>query len=242
MQAPCLPDDPLQREDLPPLIVGPMLDLYRTHLKQIALIDEDFPSLSGIKITQCVCIGLGNITRHFSHLEFGDHVACLGKRNDSLLQLAALSIFLELLAKSHPVENVYFQDPSFTDYEKSFLSGLGYKVVDDPEAFNLVNSTTFLFAPVVDDVVWAKALEHASPALYIGKCVDLTLTEVSYIELGYGFEERETMLKTLPRFRKETVALEIPFCKKYCMGSSGSARMLLPKGNASNGSEEEERQ
>lgn len=238
MRAPYLPNVSLQREDLSPGDVPAMLLSYIKHLKEADLIDEDFPSLPGVKITQCVCLGLGNITRPFRHLKSEDHAAGLGQRNDSLLQLAALYIILELLAETHDVENVYFQDPDFTDFEKSFLRGQGYKVVDDPEAFNLVHSTTFLFAPVVADFVWAQALEHASPALYIGNRVDSAIKSVSNSDLSYGPEEKKAMLMSLRRFREETVALEIPFCKKYWLGS-GSARMLRPEEKTSSGSEEE---
>ena len=221
---------------MPPQIVSAKLQSYIKHLKNIALIDKkDFTLPGGIKITQCVCLGLGNFTRPFKHLKSGDHAASLGPRNDALLQLAALSIILELLARTHPVENVYFQDPEFTDFEIRFLRGLGYTVLKDPEAFSLVGSTTFLFAPVVCSDVWVKALEHASPAFYIGNCVDLTMTNIAEDCLGYSAEEIEAALETLYRFKKETVAREIPFCDKYWMGGDGSARVLLPKGKASSG-------
>ena len=238
MRASCLPNVSTQREDLPPWDVPAMLLSYIEYLKALALIDRYFPSLPGVKITQCVCIGLGNITRPFRHLESVGHAAGLGKRNDSLLQLAALYIILELLAETHAVENVYFQDPNFTDFEESFLRGQGYNIVYDPEAFNLVDSTTFLFAPVVAGFIGAKALEHASPALYIGNCINSTMKSVSDPDLSYDPEERKLILKALRRFRKETVALDIPFCKQYWLGS-GSARMLLPEEETSSGSEEE---
>lgn len=237
MQAPYHLNVSMTTRDLPRHIVPKVLHSYITHLKDIALIDEkDFSSLpGGVKITQCVCLGLGNFTRPFKYLKSGDHAACLGPRNDSLLQLAALSIILEVLAKKHPVENVYFQDPKFTDFEVQFLRGLGYRVIEDPQAFSLVDSTTFLFAPVVCYDVWLKALEHASPALYIGNCVDLTMTKIAEDGLDYSAEEIEAALETLYRFKKESVAWEVPFCSKYWMGEEGSARVLLPKGKASTG-------
>ena len=214
-----------------------MLQTYITHLKSSGLLDEqDFSSLTGIKITQCVCIGLGNFTRPFKHEKSTDHAACLGPRNDSLLQLAALYIVLEFLAKEHSIENIYFQDPAFTDFEKWFLHGLGYSVIDDPEAFGLVGSTTFLFAPVNIYDVWVQALERESPAFFIGNCVDMTIANFSgpRHHAEYGFEDREAMLEIFRRFRKETIVRRIPFCKKYWLGL-GDARVLLPKGKTSIG-------
>ena len=232
MQASYSPYVAMMTEELPPQIVPAKLQSYKKHLKDIALIDEkDFSSLpGGVKITQCVCLGLGNFTRPFKHLKSGDHAACLGPRNDSLLQLAALSIILELLAKTHPVKNVYFQDPDFTEFEICFLRGFGYKVVEDPEAFSLVGSTTFLFAPVVCYDVWVKAVERASPAFYVGNCVDLTMTNIAEDGLSCSAEEAEAALETLYRFKKETLAWDVPFCNKYWMGEEGSARILLPRG------------
>lgn len=236
MQAPYLPDVSMQREDLPPHVVPAMLQSYTRHLKEAALFDEkDFSSLPGIEITRCVCIGLGNFTRPFSHLKSGDHAAGLGPRNDSLLQLAALSVMLELLARRHSVAKVYFQDPRFTGFEKGFLRGLGYGVVDDPEAFGLVDSNTFLFAPVVGADVLVRALEHQSPALHVGNCVEWIIAGISDQDVDTRSEDWKA---TFCRFRNETIAREMRFCKKYWMGMDGSARVLLPKGKNNIGGEE----
>lgn len=214
-----------------------MLQSYITHLKSSGLFDEKyFSSLPGIEITRCVCIGLGNFTNPSKDEKSKDHAACLGPRNDSLLQLAALYIILGFLAKEHSIENVYFQEPKFTDFEIWFLRGLGYIILEDPEAFSLVNSATFLFAPVNRYDVWVEALEHESPAFFIGNCVDWTIENISRLQPlnDYGFEAREAMLETFRRFRKETVVRGIPVCKKYWLGY-GEARVLLPKEKTSIG-------
>ena len=110
------------------------------------------------------------------------------------------------------------------------MRGLGYSVVDDPEAFSLVGSTTLLFAPVNRYDVWVEALERESPAFFIGNGVDGTIANFTgpQYHADYGFEDREAMLETFRRFKKETIVRYIPFCKKYWMGY-GEARVLLPK-------------
>lgn len=240
MQNPHQPDLSLQRDDLPPHALPALLQSYTHHLKSAALFDAaDFAPPPGVRITRCVCLGLGNFTRPFARLQSGDHAAALGPRNDAMLQLAALSVMLELLARTtaHPVEQVYCQDPHFTAAEKEFLQqGLGYGVVEDPEAFGLVDAATFLFAPVVGADVLVRAVERKSPALFVGNCVEWIIAAMSdfpVVEGGSGDEEKAVFC----RFRDETVVREMRFCKKYWMGVDGSARVLLPKGKTDVGSE-----
>ncbi|KAL9133775.1 MAG: hypothetical protein Q9175_005047 [Cornicularia normoerica] len=68
----------------------------------------------------------------------------------------------------HDIRDVVFQDPSFRPVEIQFLDSLGYTVLDDPDAFDMMSPSTFLFAPYCPDIVTYKALKSSFPALYIG--------------------------------------------------------------------------
>lgn len=67
---------------------------------------------------------------------------------------------------------MYFQDPTFNDMDKSFLEGLGYTVLERPDATNRVDEDTFLFAPHLDFKNIATALTIAHPSLYMGSTLE----------------------------------------------------------------------
>ena len=70
------------------------------------------------------------------------------------------------------MEHVYLQDPTFNDLDTEFLGELGYTILKTPDALNKMTSTTFLFAPHLETVVVAEALECASPSVYIGNILE----------------------------------------------------------------------
>lgn len=112
------------------------------------------------KIIKCVCLGLGSLTR----------MRPLGRKS-SMAQLVALEFFLDILRRHDheiPLSLIYFQDPAFNDIDRTYLSSLGYSVIDSPASDDVVTEDTFLFAPFNPwDVVFA-TLNHAFPALMIG--------------------------------------------------------------------------
>ena len=75
---------------------------------------------------------------------------------------------------------ITFQDPIFNAADEVFLTTylptlftsatvtVTVTVVKDPEAFSLVDSGTFLFAPHLECGVFARALEGSKPVLCIG--------------------------------------------------------------------------
>lgn len=100
-------------------------------------------------------------TRLEADTDFGEFVA-------PLHQLAVLTVLMPVLRTKHDIPNVYFQDPNFQPVAIQFLESLGYTVLDDPEAFDMMSPSTFLFAPYCPEDVNYRALESSFPALYIG--------------------------------------------------------------------------
>ena len=52
--------------------------------------------------------------------------------------------------------------------DKSFLTSLGYTVLEDPEAFSRIDEKTFVFAPHLEVAQAATSLEERNPAVYVG--------------------------------------------------------------------------
>lgn len=123
-----------------------------------------FPS---IEITQCVCIALGAFARSLlpdQDCIYGTPVEI----DSSMRQLVALTKMLELLKTAHAITDIYIQDPLFNDVETAFLTQLGYKVLQDPQAEGKITNSTFLFAPHCEHKVATQHLLKGFPALYLG--------------------------------------------------------------------------
>ncbi len=110
-------------------------------------------------LTQCICLGLGPFATNLPHSTHS---------NISLHQLAVLTTILGNLKDKHCIQQVYFQDPDFSDADKMFLQSLGYTVLENPAACEKMSTGTFLFAPFLPDYVAAGALTVAFPGLYMG--------------------------------------------------------------------------
>lgn len=123
-----------------------------------------FPS---IEITQCVCIALGAFARPTLPEKDGKPGTPV-EANSSLRQLVALTKMLELLKTTHTITDVYIQDPLFNDVETAFLTRLGYQVLQDPQAKDIITNSTFLFAPHCEHKVQTQHLLKGFPALYVG--------------------------------------------------------------------------
>lgn len=125
--------------------------LSRTFEQTILLLDNT-------TITQCICLGLGSMTA--------------GSESSSY-ELAALTSMLEILGKNHDIQDVIFQDPIFNPLDRAVLQSLGYAVVETPDAFSRLGGTTFLFAPHLECLHLATALETATPSLSVGSDLDM---------------------------------------------------------------------
>ena len=112
-----------------------------------------------------VCLGLNNFTRQLI-----SEAVYAGEGTASMHQLVFLIKLLELLRGQNSIldPDVYFQDPVFTIRETEFLTSLGYSVVSDPQAFNVVDGETLVFAPRFPHDLIPRFLAVALPAAYIG--------------------------------------------------------------------------
>ena len=117
------------------------------------LLKEIFVSSKHLRLTTCVCLGLGSLS---------------AGRDSSKHELAALISILDLLGNTHTITKVVFQDPAFNDVDKTFLDKLGYSVVSTPLGFESIDQNTFCFAPHLENEIFAVALQNALPALCIG--------------------------------------------------------------------------
>ncbi|KAK2782344.1 hypothetical protein FQN53_009778 [Emmonsiellopsis sp. PD_33] len=120
------------------------------------------------QIDNCVCVGLGSP----SGLLRGGWV---DRRVVSLYQLAALATILEYFAHedtpSRPIQQCYAQDPVFNTLDKQLLESIGILVVQDPEAFSLVNERTFLYSPGAERSHLTEILA-SDPTLFFGGPLD----------------------------------------------------------------------
>lgn len=64
-------------------------------------------------------------------------------------------------------ENVYAQDPAFNELDRALLSSLDIRVVEHPQAFDLIGASTFVFAPHCERLFFYPGLEGKDPAMVI---------------------------------------------------------------------------
>ncbi|KAL8717800.1 MAG: hypothetical protein Q9225_004997 [Loekoesia sp. 1 TL-2023] len=139
------------------------------------LLQNDLPTSRRFQntIDRCIVLGLGSLSN--------------GRRSSwwELVFLQTILDFLSLpssspiISKNPPPDKqftIYIQDPVFNDLDSAFLKSLGYTVLSDPEAFDHITQSTFLFAPHLEVDVFVKALGRAKPRLCvgtdIGECLD----------------------------------------------------------------------
>lgn len=111
----------------------------------------------------------------------------------------------------HTFTNVVFQDPAFTEIDRIFIGSLGYDVVSTPAAFDSIWETTFLFAPHLENTVFATALKNAHPALCIGNsdvkiddCLRSSTAWVAGIGEVLGTYALAMQTKPMPDFDRDT--------------------------------------
>ncbi len=129
-----------------------------------------------VVMTQCVCIALGTFARPIL-LEEDCMYGTSDEANSSMRQLVALVKMLEMLKKTHAITDVYFQEPLFNGVEIAFLTHLGYKVLQDPEAKDKITNSTFLFAPHCEHSVATQHLQKCFPAFYVGNDPEYILSK-----------------------------------------------------------------
>ena len=144
-------------------------------LKNLETLLKDQVLVSDIRVTNCVCLGLGSLTGGYD-------------TENSFYELAALVSILEILGqhvtghfwsdlesslkdtaqKSNEIKQVYMQDPVFNSLDEAFLRSLGYTIVPTPEGFEKIDETTFLFAPHLEWPIYLMALQKEPYSLCIG--------------------------------------------------------------------------
>lgn len=91
-------------------------------------------------------------------------------RRASATQLAALQMITDVLGTKGM--KVVLQDPQFTELDKEFLGGMGYKVVDDPDAFRRITEDSLVYAIHCYVDVYKAISEGPKPALLIGTDIE----------------------------------------------------------------------
>ena len=66
-----------------------------------------------------------------------------------------------------------FQEPVFTESDKSFITSLGHRVVDSPEGFDMVSPDTLLFGVHLYRPIYAQALARCLPAVFVGSDLEV---------------------------------------------------------------------
>ncbi|KAE8454680.1 hypothetical protein EG329_000303 [Mollisiaceae sp. DMI_Dod_QoI] len=112
------------------------------------------------KVESAVVLGLGSLQ---SSRREG--------RRASATQLAALQTIIEILRGDGDLP-VVLQDPQYTDLDKEFLVSLGYKVVDDPEAFTYIGTGSLVYAIHCYGPVYKQVSDGPRPAVLIGTNVE----------------------------------------------------------------------
>lgn len=74
------------------------------------------------------------------------------------------------MAAKHNKDSIecIFQEPIFTDSDKSFLADLGYRVVASPTVYELIDDASLLFAVHLYRPIYAAALKSSLPAIFVG--------------------------------------------------------------------------
>ncbi|KAL9005945.1 MAG: hypothetical protein Q9188_001310 [Gyalolechia gomerana] len=135
---------------------------YHQNLRTLLLNDLPSSLRSRERIDRCIVLGLGSLSN--------------GRRSswwelvflESVLELLFLSASSERETSSDWELKIYVQDPVFNDLDVAFFKSLGFIVLSDPEAFDYISPSTFLFAPHLEAEVYVRALKKAKPGLCVG--------------------------------------------------------------------------
>ena len=123
--------------------------------------------LRTLHLNNAISLGIGSFSA-ITDDSVGEYIQGNRNRRRSMAQLIAFESFLEILALQHDIHpEIVFQEPLFTEEDVEFLTGLGYKVVDNPDGLDMITENTFLFAPGILWIVEAVALDIAHPSLYM---------------------------------------------------------------------------
>ncbi|OAA35180.1 hypothetical protein NOR_08103 [Metarhizium rileyi] len=116
-------------------------------------------------VTNAICLGLGTFDPHDGSWE--------AKRRTYRQFIAFLTIVEELGAErpeklANAEIQCIFQEPLFTDAERTFLVDMGHRVVDHPVACRAVTSDSLLYGVHLYRDLYQEALGAALPAMFVG--------------------------------------------------------------------------
>jgi len=108
------------------------------------------------------------------------------------------------------IKTVYAQDPVFNTLDRQLLASLGIRVVQDPDAFALVDRQTFLYSPGAERSHLMKMLP-SSPALFFGGPIEGECSTKPHTDKRPRYQQRSTQLQTVQDFgdgREEEILTE----------------------------------
>ncbi|KAI9745355.1 MAG: hypothetical protein M1835_002618 [Candelina submexicana] len=123
-----------------------------------SLLDPGTGGVERPSICNAVCLGLGSMLDP-------DH------RKTSFLQLAAFKTMSSALGLISSTSQMYAQDPCFNELDKQSLESMGIQILEDPEAFAHIGTTTFVYGPHCERSLLLRAFEGKDPALVISTCI-----------------------------------------------------------------------
>jgi len=142
----------------------------------------------GERLKKCVCLGLGSLEAGHEDFYRNSHYQLI--LLEALLEAfewrSSCKAHLPLLSSGKSVSplivggiavtvegiSLIAQDPEFNEVDRQLLRDIaGFEVVQTPAAFELVDDSTFLFAPHVEDTYYSIALAK-KPFLTFGNALD----------------------------------------------------------------------
>lgn len=122
-----------------------------------------------LKISQCIVIGLGSldIASQMQHID--PLIAGLDHYPTKVKQFIVVRMTMDYIKEAaHPIKT-YFQDPLFTELDKTYLGYHGYKVLEVNSGLDMLDSTTLLFNMrcSIGDEEWLAILKAPYP-VYAG--------------------------------------------------------------------------
>ncbi|KAL1958700.1 hypothetical protein VTO42DRAFT_4043 [Malbranchea cinnamomea] len=176
------------------------------------------------ELHNCVCIGLGSL----SGLLRGGLV---DRRSISLFQLAALTSILEYISQPEipvTIGKCYAQDPVFNFLDKEFLDSIGIEVLEDPDAFALVDDRTFLYAPGAERTHLSQLLSK-DPAIFFGGPLEdpLVTNDTSADKNSLEAFSRLRCSKLLPEFEPNDTA----FWRMSLYWKQAASDIIVPDAN-----------
>ncbi|KOS18782.1 hypothetical protein ESCO_000015 [Escovopsis weberi] len=112
------------------------------------------------RVSRAVCLGIGSFDPVDGSWE--------AKRKTYLQLISFLDIVEHLEKYLNAKIPCLFQEPVFTNHDRSFLESLGHSVLESPAACDAVDPHTLLYGVHLYRPIYAIALRAAAPAVFVG--------------------------------------------------------------------------